>query len=143
MIAFSYRSNDTRAIGSNQSRLALGLEKVGDADHVVLGNTLRDADNEADLCLDGLFDTGSSEGRGNEDSGGIGAGLLYRIRDGSKDWLSKMRLTGLLRVGATDNVGAILNGLLSMESSLPSGEALENNLGVAIYPQVHVGRGIR
>jgi hypothetical protein len=64
---YSYRSDDTGAVGANQSGLALCLENVGDADHVVLGNTLSNADNETDLSSDGLLNTGGGNRRRNED----------------------------------------------------------------------------
>jgi hypothetical protein len=38
-------------------------------------------------------------------------------------------LAGLLGVGSTDNVGAVLDSLLGVERTLLAGEALEENLG--------------
>ena len=46
--------DDTRAVGANQSGLVLCLEDVGDADHVVLGDTLSNTDDETNFILDGL-----------------------------------------------------------------------------------------
>ena len=41
--------NDTRAVGSNKTALALSHEGVFHTDHVLLGNSLCDAHNQAHL----------------------------------------------------------------------------------------------
>jgi hypothetical protein len=51
-------------------------------------------------------------------------------------------LAGLLGVGSTDNVGAVLDSLLGVERTLLAGEALEENLGLVANAQVGVGRGV-
>lgn len=142
----SYRSDDTRAVGANKSGLALGLEDVGDADHVVLGDTLGDTDNERDLGLNGLLDTLCGNGGRNEDGRGGSASLLDGVGDGSEDGLAQVCLSGLLGVGTTNNVGAVLDGLLGVESSLLAGETLEEDLGLVVDAEVCVcgqvgGRG--
>jgi len=58
-----FGGDDTGAVGSDETSLALGLEHVGDANHVVLGDTLSDADNEGDLGLESLLDTGGGQRR--------------------------------------------------------------------------------
>ena len=120
----SYRSDDTGAVGADQSSLVLCLEDVGDADHVVLGDTLSDADNEADLSGDGLLDTGSGKGRTelqlalfcgfekiviiirNEDSGSCSTGLLHGIANAAENGTVKVHRAGLLGVGTTDDICA-------------------------------------
>ena len=57
----SYRSDDTGAVGADQSSLVLCLEDVGDADHVVLGDALCDTDDERELGSDSFFNTGGGE----------------------------------------------------------------------------------
>lgn len=47
--------------------LALGLQHIDDADHVVLRNTLSDGDDERNLGLDGLLDGLCSYRRRDED----------------------------------------------------------------------------
>lgn len=59
-------SDDTRAVRTDQAGLVLGLKNVGDADHVVLGDTLSNANNEAHLSSDGLLDTGSGKRGGTK-----------------------------------------------------------------------------
>lgn len=51
------RSDDTRAIGTNESCLALGFEDVGDADHVVLGNAFCDANDKWHFSFNSFFNT--------------------------------------------------------------------------------------
>jgi len=139
---YSYRSDDTGAVRADQSSLVLCLEDVGDADHVVLGDTLSNADNEADLSGDGLLDTsGGNRGR-HEDGGGVGASLLHGIGDIGENRPAQVLLASLLGVGSTDNVGAVLDGTLGVESTLLAGEALEDNLGLVANAQVAVGRGV-
>lgn len=47
--------------------LALGLEHVNDADHVILRDTFGDGDDERDLGLDGLLDGFCGYRRRDED----------------------------------------------------------------------------
>lgn len=139
---YSYRSDDTGAVRANQSGLALCLEDVGDADHVVLGDTLSNADNETDLSSDGLLNTGGGNRRRDEDGGGVGASLLHSIGDAGEDGLAQVLLASLLGVGSTDNIGAVLDSLLGVERALLASEALEDNLGLVANAQVGVGRGV-
>lgn len=139
---YAYRSDDTGAVRANQSGLVLCLEDVGDADHVVLGDTLSNADNETDLSSNSLLDTGGGERGRDEDGGGVGASLLHSIGDIGEDGLAKVLLAGLLGVGSADNVGAVLDGLLGVEGTLLAGEALEDNLGLVANAQVGVGGGV-
>lgn len=134
----SYRSNDTGAVRADQSGGVLSLEDVGNANHVVLGDTLSNADDKADLSSDGLLDTGGGERGRDEDGGGIGAGLLHGIADIGEHRLAEVLLAGLLGVGAANDVGAVLNGLLGVESTLLAGEALEDDLGLVVDAQVGV-----
>jgi hypothetical protein len=135
----SYRSDDTRAVGTDESGLVLGLEDIGDADHVVLGNALSDTDNEANLGLNGLLDTLCSN-RGRDEDGRSGsASLLDSVGDSCKDGLAQMCLSGLLGVGTTDDLSAVLNGLLGVEGTLLSSEALEDDLGLVVDAEVGVG----
>ena len=139
---YSYRSDDTGAVRANQSGLVLCLEDVGDADHVVLGDTLSNADDEANLSGDGLLNTGGGNRRGHEDGGGVGASLLHGIGDIGENGPAQVLLASLLGVGSTDNVGAVLDGTLGVEGTLLAGEALEDNLGLVANAQVGVGRGV-
>ena len=52
----SPRCNNARAVGTNEPGLALSQEGVFDLDHVLLGNSLRDADNKRDFSFQGFHD---------------------------------------------------------------------------------------
>ena len=114
----AYRCDDTRAIRPYQPRLVLRLENVCDPDHVMLWNTLRDAYHKTDLGLDRLFNPCCRDWRWNEDGAGVRAGLFNRVCDTGEDRLPEMLSAGLLRVCATDDVGAIFYGLLSVKAAL-------------------------
>lgn len=135
-------SNDTRAVGTNQSGLALGLQSINNANHVVLGDTLSDADNQGDLGFNALHD-GSSSNRGrNKDGRGRGTSLLDTVSKASKDGEAKVSLASLLGVGTTDNLGAILEGLLGVESTLLTSETLVDDLGIRVNLEVLCGVSI-
>lgn len=135
-------SNDTGTVGADKSGLGLGLEHVNDSDHVVLGDTLSDTDHKGQLGLNGLLDRGGSKRRGNEDGGGVASGLLHGLGDGAEDGETEMGLAGLLGVGSSNDLGAVVNGLLGVEGSLLSGESLVQHLGVGVDLQVVDGVGI-
>lgn len=128
--------NDTGAVGADQTGLGLGLEHVDHSDHVVLGDTLSDTHDERELGLDGLLDRGGGKRRGHEDGGGVAAGVLHGLGDGAEDGETEMGLAGLLGVGSSDDLGAVVDGLLGVEGSLLSGEALVEHLGVGVDLQV-------
>lgn len=96
----------------------------------MLGNTLRNADNEGDLGGDGLFDTGRGNGGTvgcavslglqrrdlpsfgfnmgsflrDEDGGRRGAGLLHTLCNIGKDGQAEMCLASLLGICASNNL---------------------------------------
>lgn len=51
----------------------------------MLGDSLGDGHNEVKFGLDGFDDSGSSEGRGHVDHGGVGSGLLDGFPDCAED----------------------------------------------------------
>jgi hypothetical protein len=96
------RGDDSRAIGSYETRLGLAAKDLGDlgeAKEVVslgsgawppasastypnligLGNSLSNADDERNLSLDGLNDGVGGEGRGNVDDGSFRLGLVVGL----------------------------------------------------------------
>jgi hypothetical protein len=105
----------------------------------VLGNTLSDTDNEANLGLNGLLDTLCGN-RGRDEDGRSGStSLLDSVGDSCEDRLAQMCLSGLLGVGTTDDLGAVLNGLLGVEGTLLASEALEDDLCLVVDAEVGVG----
>lgn len=53
--------NDSGAVRPDQPALVLGLQHVDDTDHIVLGDSFSDADNEADLSCNGLLNGGCGD----------------------------------------------------------------------------------
>jgi hypothetical protein len=134
------RSDDTRAVGTNETRLALGQESLLDSDHIVLRNTFSDGNNQRNFSFDGFQDGGSSARRGNVDDGSISLGFLdslirgkkgmgfnkcgkrammitttrwiHYISDRGKNRETEVGLTSLLGGDTTNHVCAVLNGLL-------------------------------
>lgn len=124
-VGVSYRSDDSRAVGSDQSGLILSLEHVRNTDHVVLWDTLCNADNKWHLSLQSLLNTSGSEWRWDEDGRGICASCFSCLLNIGKHGLSKMLRASFLWVGASDDVGTILDGALCVEGTLLASEALE------------------
>lgn len=76
----------------------MASQSVLDLDHVLIGavsttscvrrmnllwDTLRDADRQGNLCLNGLEDSSSSKWRWDVDDSGICLGLFHSLRHGS------------------------------------------------------------
>lgn len=69
-------SDDARAVGSDESGLVLSDESVLDSHHVLLRDTLSDADDERHLCVDSLEDSLGSAGRRHVDNRGFRSGSI-------------------------------------------------------------------
>lgn len=124
------RLDNSGAVGADQSGLALRKKPVLDANHVVLGNSLGNADSQGDLSIQGLFDGLCGERRRHEDHGGGGTSLVHSLLDAVEDGLVEVSLTALSGSDSTNEVGAILDGLAGVEGSLLAGEALADDLRV-------------
>lgn len=127
----THRRDDTRAIRSYQPRLILRLQHVRDANHVVLRDTLCNANYQSNLRIDCLFDTCSGQWRRNENSARICPGLFHCIADAGEDWLAQVLCSSFLWIRAADDVGAILNSLRCVKSALSAREALKDHFCVA------------
>jgi hypothetical protein len=94
------RVDDARAVGANEAGFGLAAESVRDLtigiskdvkagtvliasclNLVSLRDTLSDADNEANLILNGLNDSVGGERRGNIENGSIRLGFLNRLKE--------------------------------------------------------------
>ena len=74
------RCNDAWAVGTNQTRLVLSDEPVFDANHVLLRDTLGDADNQRDFGIDGLQNGLSSAGRRDVDDRCVWLYCLFGLK---------------------------------------------------------------
>lgn len=79
------RSDDTRAVGTNQTGLVLGQKSLLNFDHIVLRNTLSDGNNQRNFGFDGFQNSGSSARRGNVDDGSVSLGFLDSLKKKKKE----------------------------------------------------------
>lgn len=130
----------------------------------MLRNSFCNANGERDLRFESFFDARGCKGWRDEDDAGVGSSFFYSFRDVLEHWETKMGRSGLclqsvclwssigdvflglgrltLGIRAANNLGAVLDRLLSMECTLLSCKALENDLGVRIDPQITPGLGV-
>lgn len=88
------------------------------ADHVLLGDSLGNSDNQRNLSLNGLHDSTSSHRGRDVDDRGVGLKILGGISNGVEDGKAQMGLATLLGRDTSNHVGTILDGLLGVESTL-------------------------
>mmetsp|Transcript_20995 Transcript_20995/g.41176 ORF Transcript_20995/g.41176 Transcript_20995/m.41176 type:complete len:445 (-) Transcript_20995:21-1355(-) len=131
--------DDARAVRSDETGGGLALQMPLDLEHVLLGDTLSNANDERHLSLDGLKNsTGSDRGR-DKDHRGINTNGILGLLDGVEHGETKVLLTTLAGAGASDHLSAIRDGLLTVESTLLTGKSLAENLGVLVNPDVGGG----
>ncbi len=82
--------DDAGAVRSDEAGLVLANEAVLHKDHVGLGDTFSDADNEGNLSINGLHDSSGGAGRGHVDDSGVGAGLVTALLDAVEDGETKV-----------------------------------------------------
>lgn len=128
--------DDTWAVGSHKTRLALALEGVGDPDLVGLRDSFCDGDDQGHLSLDGLDDGISSKRRWDIDDRGVRLCLLDCIPHASKNGEAQVGLSSLLWAYTTDELCSICKGLFTVERSCTSCETLADDLGVSLDKQV-------
>jgi len=105
-------------------------------DHIVLGHTLRNADNQWNLSLES-FDNGSSSTRWwHIDNGGMRIRCLLGFRNGGEHGQTQMLSAALFGRNAANELGAILQSLLAVEGALFTGEALADDARVAVELQI-------
>src|SRR5947209_5720903 len=85
-------------------RDAFGADVRIDAEHLVRGDVLCDADHRADTGVDGLVDRVGGKARGDEDQRRVGAGLFDSFGDGVVDGNALDVLTALSGRDAGDDV---------------------------------------
>lgn len=116
-LAFT-RLNDTGAVRTYESRLALGAHNGFDLDHVEGGDTLSDADDEVHLGFDSLKNGVGSKRWRNVDDGSLSISRLLGLGEGGEHGETEMNGTALSLVDTANDLGAVGNGLFSMEGTL-------------------------
>jgi hypothetical protein len=67
---------------------------------------------------------------------GVLFGFLAVLEDGQ----AEVSRTGFLGIYTTNHLSPVLKGLLGLEGALVAGDALADNLGVFVDPDVRLGR---
>jgi len=109
------------------------VERVFNRDHVLLRDTLGDANNQRDLCFDGFKDPGGCEGRGNVDDRRIAVGSLLGFCNCVEHRETQVSGATFLGSNAANHLGAVSNGLLAVERALLSGKSLADYFGVLVH----------
>ena len=104
-------------------RESVPCEVVVDAQHVVRGNALGDADDRADARVRRLVDRVRGERRRHEHHRRVGAGLGHGLVHGVEDRDALDLLALLARGDAGDQVGAVVLVALAVELALPARSA--------------------
>ena len=79
----------------------------------------------------------AATGGGHVDDGGVGAGLLDRVRDGVEHREPSCTSPALARGHPADDVGAVLAHLLGVEGPGRAGDPLDDQLGVLSDEDAH------
>ena len=120
-----------------EHRHALGADVGVDAEHLVGGQALGDADDGADARVDGLVDRVGCKARRDEDHRRVRARLGDRVRDRVEDRDSLDVLAALARGHAGDDLGAVALVPEPVERSLGAGQALHEQLRVLVDDDRH------
>ena len=141
-IKYLFWCNDTRAIRTNQSGLALPGQSMLDLNHILLRNTLSDANDQGNFSLHGFHNSGSSSRRRNINDRSISLCFFHSFSNGVENWQIQMSCASFSGTNSTNHIGTIFNGLFGVKRSLFASEPLADNLGFLGQDHVLVGLGI-
>src|SRR6185437_4582498 len=130
------RRDDTRTVGADEARRGAGQHRLH-PHHVVDGHTFGDADHQLDAGVGRLENGVGRTRRGHVDHAGGGTRLFHRILDRIEHGQAEVLLTAAPGRYAADELRAIGNRLLRMESALFAGEALANDPSVRVDQNAH------
>ena len=138
--------DDAGAVRTNQSNTRTVVDERHGFHHVKCRNAFGDADHNA-FALDGIKGVSSlhdglpGEGRRDVDDGGIRIGGFDGFKHRVPHWkgltLKVDGLTAFSGCASADDVGAVLDHLVSVEHSLLSSDALHEDLCVFFNPNRH------
>src|SRR5579859_1163552 len=133
--AFAGR-NDSGAIRPDKTRLG-EIHGCGSTNHVDNRNAFGDANDERNLRVGGFKNgVGSVRGR-NKNNGGVGAGGFHGFHNRVKDGPFEMLGIALAGSDAANDVGAVLDHLLRVESAFAAGEALNDEASLFVNQDAH------
>ena len=126
----------TRAVGTNQTRLALLLQHVGHADLVLLRDALGDSHDQRHFSLYGLNNGIGSTSRGDVDHRCIRLGLVDSFLHRTKHRQTEVLLASTLRGDTTHEVSTVGERLLTVECGRLTGETLADDRRVLLHVDV-------
>ncbi len=133
--------DDAGAIGPDKADLLVAQADLG-AHHVHDGNAFGDTNDKLDARIGGFEDGVGRAGGGDENHGGVTAGLLARFVRGIEDGRILTPCFTTTAGGDTrDDIGAVLKTLRSVESASFSGDALHKQACVVIDEDGHRDEG--
>ena len=106
-------------------------------------NTLSDERYEGNASGFALKDRVGGEGGWNEDDGGISAGRVDGFLDGVEHGTTEMLGAALAWGDASDDLGAVLDHLLRVESAFAASHSAHNRAGVLVDKNRHMDREYR
>src|SRR3954447_3094204 len=132
------RGQDARAVGTDQANgRPLGAQEVVDAQLVVGGDALGDADHRLDAGVGGLEDRVGRERRRHEDHRRVRVGLGDGVVEGVEDRDALDVLAALAGRHAGDHFGAVALVVERVERALATGDAGDAELRVAADDDAH------
>ena len=127
------RARAVRAEHRHAARPDVGV----DAQHLVRGQALGDADHGADPRVDGLVDRVGGEARRNEDHRRVRAGRLDGVDHGVEDRDALDVLAALAGRDAGDDLRAVALVPEAVEGALGAGQALDDELRLLVDDDRH------
>src|SRR6266568_2328523 len=128
--------NDARAIGADQARF-LEVDGRCYANHVEDRNAFGDANDQGKTRVGGFQNGVRGVRWGNEKDGRVRAGCFCGFGDGVEDGTLQVLCAALAGCNATNNVGSVLDHLLSVKSAFAPGESLDKQTCFLVYKDAH------
>ncbi len=133
---FALAGESARAVRA-QHRDPLRADVVVDAEHVVGGQALGDANHRLDSRVDGLVDRVGGEPRRDEDHRRVRPGLVDRLRDGVEDGDPLDVVAALPRSDPRHDLRTVVPVPHAVERALSPGEALDDEPCLAVDDDRH------
>lgn len=112
------RLNNTRAVGADQACDILLYKSVLDQHHVSLWDAFGNTNYKLDTGVNGLVNGSSSKGRRHVDYGGLSSSGILGVLNRVEHRESQVGLASLSRGNTTNQVGSVVQGLLTVKGSL-------------------------
>src|SRR5579859_5080985 len=128
--------DDARAIGADEARL-VEVHGGSSANHVDNGNAFGNANDERNFGIGSFEDSIGSVRRRHKDHGCVGGSSLHRFADRVKDWAFEMLRATFSGGHSADDVGAVLNHLLSVESAFAACNTLDDQARFFVNQDAH------